>query len=92
MRARWTGPLDSDLRADGTTLRESVPPERWPFGPPEAHEDCCVLHTGGLFCDCAASVAEEERTPACCDRCDRPRTLPAPDGCSCEGWTGGQVP
>lgn len=57
---RWTGPRETDLRADGVTLIRPVPPDRWPYGPPEAHEDCCVLHSGGLFCDCKASDASAE--------------------------------
>jgi hypothetical protein len=47
---------------DGQTIRPEalpLPPERWPYGEPSAHEDCCLLHTGGAFCDCAASAAEE---------------------------------
>lgn len=55
----WTGPHDADLADDGTTLRAPVPPERWPFGPPDAHEDACALYRGVLFCDCEASAAEE---------------------------------
>lgn len=50
----WTGPHEDDLDTDGTLLRP-VPPERWPYGLPEHHEDCCVLHEGGLYCDCKAS-------------------------------------
>ena len=59
MTRRWIGPLVSDLEKDGTTLLHSVPPERWPFGPPEAHEDGCWLHQGGLYCDCLASSATD---------------------------------
>lgn len=55
---RWTGPLDGDLEGDGQTLKAPVPPERWPYGEPEAHEDCCLLQFGGLYCDCEASAAE----------------------------------
>lgn len=55
-RRRWTGPLDSDLAGPiGPSLKHPVPPERWPYGPPSFHEDCCNLHFKGLFCDCAAS-------------------------------------
>lgn len=59
-RIDWTGPLESDLAADGTTLLTAVPPERWPFGPPDFHEEVCGLRTGGLFCDCKASDASDE--------------------------------
>lgn len=55
----WTGPRDSDLDKSGVRLRAPVPPERWPYGLPEAHQECCILHTGGLFCDCLASDASE---------------------------------
>lgn len=64
--APWTGPREDDLKADGVSLRGPVPPERWPYGPPAAHESCCLLHRmgdasrqGGLYCDCAASDASE---------------------------------
>jgi hypothetical protein len=57
---RWTGPLESDLRPNGYELVAPVPPERWPYGPPDHHEVCCVLHTGGLFCDCKASAADDD--------------------------------
>lgn len=57
--ANWTGPRDGETDAEGRLLR-SVPPERWPYGPPEAHEDCCTLHEGGLYCDCAASDASAD--------------------------------
>ena len=52
---RWTGPRETDLAADGVTLLRPVPPERWPFGEPDAHQDCCSLHAGRLYCDCEAS-------------------------------------
>jgi hypothetical protein len=57
---RWRGPRDEDLKADGVSLRHLVPPERWPYGPPAEHQDCCLLHERGLYCDCAASAADEE--------------------------------
>lgn len=58
---RWTGPRDSDFESFCyEKLRAPVPPERWPYGPPDAHEECCILHEGGLYCDCAASAADEE--------------------------------
>lgn len=56
----WTGPEEGDREPDGVTLKRPVPGERWPYGPPEAHEDCCGLHAGGLFCDCQASAADED--------------------------------
>lgn len=54
----WMGPEEGDLLPDGSTLRHRVSPERWPHGPPDYHEACCLLFTGGLFCDCAASAAD----------------------------------
>lgn len=53
---KWAGPKPGDW-ADKlrTVLAAPVPPERWPWGPPDQHEDPCTLHRGGLFCDCAAS-------------------------------------
>ena len=61
---QWTGPDASDLAADGETLTCRVPYERWPYGPPSAHETCCNLFrqggSGGLYCDCCASDASDE--------------------------------
>lgn len=58
---RWTGPLESDWASHShTSLRSPVPPERWPYGPPDHHEACCDLHAGGLFCDCKASAADDD--------------------------------
>jgi len=54
---RWTGPREDEVDCMGT-LRAPVPPERWPYGPPRDHDDCCGLHDGGLFCDCGASAAD----------------------------------
>jgi hypothetical protein len=45
---------------DGATLRHVVPPERWPFCLPDEHDRGCLLHAGGLFCDCAASCADDD--------------------------------
>lgn len=56
---RWTGPRESDLKPDGT-LRHPVPPERWPFCRPEEHDRGCKLHSGGLYCDCGASAADDD--------------------------------
>lgn len=56
----WTGPDEADLKADGVSLKSVVPPERWPFGPPNFHQGACWLHAGGLFCDCLASAADDE--------------------------------
>ena len=63
---RWTGPRDEDW-ADSTEtrLRAPVPPERWPYGPPDAHDDWCMLFGRApsvnaiLFCDCSASASED---------------------------------
>lgn len=59
--SNWTGPDESDLEPDAMApvLRETVPGARWPYGPPETHESCCLLHSGGLFCDCRASDASD---------------------------------
>lgn len=56
----WTGPLESDLEPNGYQLKAPVPPERWPFCLPFDHQDCCNLHSGGLFCDCSASAEDED--------------------------------
>jgi len=45
----WVG---SDL---GEFAEGPIPPERWPYGPPEAHQRCCMLFLGGTYCDCEAS-------------------------------------
>ncbi|OHD25684.1 MAG: hypothetical protein A2Y38_00375 [Spirochaetes bacterium GWB1_59_5] len=63
MEVHWHGPRVEDLELDGATVRAEVrplPPERWPYGLPEAHEDICDLFTWGRFCDCAASAADED--------------------------------
>jgi len=56
----WTGPHRTDCEP-GTTdhLLAPVPGARWPYGPPPRHEAGCGLHTGGLFCDCAASSTDD---------------------------------
>jgi hypothetical protein len=59
----WTGPRDGETAPSGMLLGR-VPGERWPYGPPAAHEPCCNLFPrngspGGLFCDCAASAADD---------------------------------
>lgn len=59
----WTGPREGETAPSGM-LYGRVPSERWPYGPPSAHEDCCNLFPhrgspGGLFCDCAASAADD---------------------------------
>lgn len=54
----WTGPLEADMGGD--ELISPVPPERWPYGPPAAHEGCCRLNGYGLWCDCKASSAARE--------------------------------
>lgn len=55
----WTGPLDRELTPHRDKLLAPVPPERWPYGPPEVHQPACILHGGGLYCDCAASDASD---------------------------------
>lgn len=62
----WTGPREGDVDSSCTLLRD-LPPERWPYGPPAAHEDWCLLKRctsyalterdarKGTFCDCDAS-------------------------------------
>ncbi len=57
--SRWVGPLAGDLEpGSDDVLVAVVPPERWPYGLPSFHEECCRLHAHGLFCDCAASAAD----------------------------------
>jgi hypothetical protein len=57
----WRGPREEDLtQPDGDVLKAPVPGERWPYGPPTWHQDCCTLHHGGLFCDCDASDASAD--------------------------------
>lgn len=56
---RWTGPYEGEIDRNGR-LKAPVPPERWPYGPPDLHEVCCILRKGGLFCDCKASSCAEE--------------------------------
>lgn len=41
---------------------EALPPERWPYGPPDHHEACCLLHSGARECDCAASSEHQDDT------------------------------
>jgi hypothetical protein len=55
----WTGPQEDEIDNFGT-LSHVVPSERWPYGPPEDHDDCCGLHSGVLFCDCGASSEDDE--------------------------------
>ncbi len=62
----WTGPLEGDLKSNGVSLSGPLPPERWPYGPPTAHEDSCRLRRmtdseciDGFYCDCAASAADD---------------------------------
>lgn len=59
----WTGPRDGEIDNLGR-LRAPVPPERWPYGPPDLHEDDCRLQRGGLWCDCAASDASDDECGA----------------------------
>lgn len=59
----WTGPHDHEVAPSGM-LYGRVPDERWPYGPPSAHQKYCNLFPrrgspGGLFCDCAASAADD---------------------------------
>lgn len=57
-RKPWTGPIDGDLDAMSTLVRE-IPPERTPFCEIDEHEVGCTLRMRGLvrgaFCDCDAS-------------------------------------
>lgn len=50
----WRGSRDG-------THPEPVPPHLWPYGPPSEHQACCALFFGRNFCDCDASVNEEDR-------------------------------
>lgn len=56
----WTGPREGEMDAEACKLLAPVPGERWPYGPPEAHEPCCRLHAGELLCDCKASDASDD--------------------------------
>lgn len=57
----WTGPREGDLEpGTGDVLRAPVPPERWPYAHADEHDTYCNLHSGGLFCDCDASVNDED--------------------------------
>ena len=58
--AKWTGPRETDLMSDGATLIRPVPPERWPFCLSTEHDRGCRLHSGGLYCDCGASAADDD--------------------------------
>jgi len=59
----WTGPLEGDLvTGEEDVLRSPVPPERWPYGPPHYHQECCILFEGGLYCDCLASDQSDDGT------------------------------
>jgi hypothetical protein len=55
----WTGPHPDEVAPSGMLLAR-VPGDRWPHGPPSAHEARCNLFPhrgsrGGLFCDCSLS-------------------------------------
>lgn len=59
VEAPWTGPRPDEVALSGILLGR-VPGDRWPYGPPSAHEARCNLFPhrgsrGGLFCDCALS-------------------------------------
>lgn len=57
----WQGPLDSDWDSPGRTrLKQPVPMDRWPYGPPAAHEPHCHLFDNGLYCDCVASDTSDD--------------------------------
>lgn len=60
MKPRWTGPQDGDVDAFDEAIDPPLPPERWPYGPPEFHQSCCRLFGDGKLCDCAASSSNEE--------------------------------
>jgi len=55
----WTGPREDEIDGLGRLL-SPVPPDRWPYGSPDMHDDSCHLHRGGLCCDCAASDEGED--------------------------------
>lgn len=60
VRGAWEGPMPNDLLDDRIRIRWPLPHARWPYGPPDFHEDCCKLHRynrWGSFCDCKASDA-----------------------------------
>lgn len=45
--------------AGAASRPDGPPPPTWPYGPPGFHEDCCLLHEGGAYCDCKASDASD---------------------------------
>lgn len=55
----WTGPRDGMVDSEHR-LHAPVDGLMWPYGPPSRHQPCCLLHAGGLYCDCLASDASEE--------------------------------
>ena len=56
----WTGPQRADCEPGSRDhLLVPVPGSRWPYGPPTHHQPGCGLHTGGRYCDCAASCADD---------------------------------
>lgn len=73
LRAPWTGPDEGDVDGESKTLRD-LPDDRWPYGPPDFHEACCLLQRRGIgvYCDCKASDASDvewgEGASGCCSR------------------------
>ena len=63
----WIGPLPGDLDYHEIEWMGDmpIPPERWPYGPPDFHEGACGLHAGGRFCDCKASDASDTEWGYC---------------------------
>jgi len=52
---RWRGPTEGKDYSN-----DPVPPEEWPYGPPEIHQDICLLFEGKDYCDCEASDTSTE--------------------------------
>lgn len=55
LNSPWTGPVKGKNYSEGL-----ISPEEWPYGPPSAHQKCCVLFEGGAYCDCEASADKED--------------------------------
>lgn len=55
----WTGPGEQVDASGAWTGEMPIPGSLWPCGPPSYHQSGCGLHSGGRFCDCAASDASD---------------------------------
>ena len=77
----WTGPREGEVDACGEWLGAlPIPEARWPYGPPPAHDEHCLLRDGGRYCDCEASDESSIHLSDETGRRSRPRSLGA---CRC---------